>query len=312
VINVDLHISIWWILGIFLTFIAVVIGLNFMAMYYARKPSASASKINIAVMSISGILAYGDRSSSNFQKIIAQIAAVADKKPKALILRVNSPGGTMGASHEIYNSLQDLRRRGTKVVVLMEDVAASGGVYISMASDWIVATPGTITGSIGVILHHFDVSAVLQRIGVRSNNVKSGANKDMLSSSKPMSEEARGIAQKIINDCYEEFRGVVAESRNLTIEEVKKFSGDGRVLSAKEAKECGLIDTIGGYSEAVEVACGLVEISEKERCIREISPPMPLLERLASIFGMASLTSKVENILSTAELDGYPLWLMKK
>lgn len=309
-LNLDLHISIWWLLGVFGFFVLLIIGLNILTVVYAsrhKKPP----KCNIAVMSLTGIIMYGTKARSNFQMIISQLAAIEEVKPKALILRINSPGGAAGASHQIYQALQGLREKGIKVVTMMEDVAASGGVYVAMASDHIVATPGTITGSIGVIIKHLDFSAVFDRFNIRVNNIKSGPHKDMLSYSKPLDEEARALMQKTITDCYEAFCGIVADSRKLPVEDVKKFA-TGRIMSAKEAVECHLIDEVGGYQSAVKKAMELAAIPKGEETIKTIDPPMSLLERLGILASVNSVANQIEVAMSTAELSGVPLLLMEK
>lgn len=313
--NFDLSIGIGWIFLIFGGMFGLWLALNVWLMRSIKKirqsGSADDKKMNIAVLSINGLLAYGAKPRSNFQKIMSQIGSIAERQPKALIVRVNSPGGTMSGSHEIYEALKKLKKSGMKMVVLMEDIAASGGVYISMAADKIVASPGTITGSIGVIIPHMNMSELLEKVGVKSDSVKSGEHKDMLSSSKPLSHDSRKLLQETIDDCLDQFVEVVAESRKMSEEAVRAFA-DGRIFNGRQALKLGLVDEVGGYETALKVAKELSEIKEGEERVQEVNPPMNMLERFGLLAQISSAVERADNILTGIELDGTPLYLMKK
>src|SRR5579885_2672452 len=135
----------------------------------------------------------------------------------------------------------------------MSDIAASGGVYIALAADKIVANPGTITGSIGVIISSPNAAELLQKVGVGANVVKSGPYKDVLSPYRGMTDEERALIQGVINDAYAQFVEAVSSGRQIPVERVKEFA-DGRIFTGRQAKEWGLVDELGGLQTAVELA----------------------------------------------------------
>lgn len=181
---------------------------------------------------------------------------------KAIILRVNSPGGSVGASQEIYNEILRAREKGKKVIVSMGDVAASGGYYISSAADYILANPGTITGSIGVVVGNINFQELMSKWGIKMNIIKSGKYKDTLSSWRQMTEEERELLQELVDRVYRQFVTAVAKGRMIGIEEVEEMA-DGRVFTGEEAVELRLIDQLGGFQEAIQVAAEKAGIKGK-------------------------------------------------
>lgn len=181
--------------------------------------------------------------------------AAEDKSVKAIVLRVNSPGGTVTASDLIYHEIRRFKERtGTKVIASILDVGASGAYYISMSADKIVAHPTSVTGSIGVIMLHVNLQGLLEKVGVGAEPIKSGANKDLGSPLKPLSPEDRRVLQGIINSMYGRFLEVIVEGRpELSPERIKELA-DGRVYTSVDAKEFGLIDQIGYLDEAIDLA----------------------------------------------------------
>lgn len=306
-----LNLGVGWMIFMVLLIVVPFVALNIF-FYFKTKNRFKLAKGNVAVITVGGnLIKYDSRPNSNFQKIISQIKKVKEMKPKALVVRVNSPGGVPGACHEVYEELKEVRALGTKVVALMEDVAASGGVYIAMAAEKIVATPGTITGSIGVIIHRYDMSSILGKINVKVENIKSGQHKDLLSSWVPLSDESRQILQGTINSCYEQFCKVVSESRGMPIEVVKTFA-DGRIMSAKEAEGHKLVDYLGGFGKAVEVARDLAEIPKGQEKLEEVAPSVPLVERLGLLPGISATVERLDGFMAISELRGMPLWLMER
>ena len=180
----------------------------------------------------------------------------------ALLLRIDSPGGTVGDSQEIHAALLRLRAKGCRVVASFGNISASGGVYIGVAAESIVANPGTITGSIGVILRGNDLSRVFERIGIRFDTVKSGVYKDILSPDRPLSEEERALLQELIDSSYGQFVRVVAEGRSMTEEAVRGFA-DGRVFSGEQAKTLGLVDELGDEDHARRLTARLADLDEQ-------------------------------------------------
>jgi protease-4 len=184
--------------------------------------------------------------------------ASGDRKLKAVVLKINSPGGTVTTSDILFQELDGFRRR-TKlpVVAVMMDVAASGGYYIALAADTIVAHPTTVTGSIGVIMVTVNADGLLQKIGVTAAAIKSGPFKDMGSPLRTLTPEERAIFQSVIDELYGQFVGKVAERRKVSLETAKKL-GDGRIYTAQQA----LADRIGYIPDALEVARQAAGVSE--------------------------------------------------
>ncbi|HEY9712759.1 MAG TPA: signal peptide peptidase SppA [Chroococcales cyanobacterium] len=176
--------------------------------------------------------------------------AIKSTHVKGILLRVNSPGGTIGASQELTSQVKEYRKTGRPVVVSMGDLAASGGYYISSAADKIVCEPGTLTGSIGVIMNLMNFKGLADKVGVQPEVVKSGAFKDIANPMRPMTPEERKILQDLVMDAYGQFVGQVADGRKMKLDVVKKLA-DGRVYSGAQAIKLGLVDELGGYDEAI-------------------------------------------------------------
>ncbi|MBW1998335.1 MAG: signal peptide peptidase SppA [Deltaproteobacteria bacterium] len=175
-----------------------------------------------------------------------------DRGIKAIVLRIDSPGGGVGPSQEIFREV--LRTRKTKrVIASLGGVAASGGYYVAVAADKIVANPGTITGSIGVIMEFLQVEELMKKIGVDFEVVKSGEFKDIGSPIRKMSEKEKALLEEVISDIKEQFVRAVAEGRGLGLEQVQEIA-DGRIISGARAKELGLIDSLGNFQDALELA----------------------------------------------------------
>lgn len=170
---------------------------------------------------------------------------INDKNNKGMLLYVDSPGGTVYESEELYQKLQEYKQKtGRPIWDYMAHYAASGGYMVSMPADKIYANPNTTTGSIGVIMSGFDLTGLYEKLGMRYISITSGKNKD----SSKMTEEQIEIYQSQINECYEDFVGKVSEGRNMSVEEVKVLA-DGRTYTAKQAKENGLIDEISLFAD---------------------------------------------------------------
>ncbi len=176
------------------------------------------------------------------------LAAAKDDQIKGVLLRIDSPGGTVGASQEVYNAVLAVRE-SKPVVVSMGDVAASGGYYIACAADQIYANPGTLTGSIGVIISGFNVAGLFNRLGVEPQVIKSGKFKDILSTSRALTADERTLLQALINNTYEQFLQAVAKGRKKDIQVLRPLA-DGRIFTGQQAQQVGLVDTLGGLVEA--------------------------------------------------------------
>lgn len=186
--------------------------------------------------------------------------AEKDSHVKGVLLRINSPGGTVATSQEVQQTVLSFRKSGKPIVVSMIDVAASGGYYVACAADKIIALPGTITGSIGVIMNLYNLQGAEQKLGIQADVIKSGKFKDIGSFSRPMTAEERELLRGIIADSYDQFVNAVSEGRHMDLEKVKQIA-DGRIISGRQAKELGLVDELGGYVEAVG---SLQELSKKK------------------------------------------------
>jgi protease-4 len=235
----------------------------------------------IALIRVEGMLVAGQSGFSLFggaaagsDDIVHQIErAVEDREVEGILLRVNSPGGSAAASQEIYQAIGRAKGEGKIVVVSMADVAASGGYYIAAPADKIYADPATITGSIGAIAMHEDMSGLFEKIGISPEVIKSGKLKDMFAPTRPLSEEARAVVRSLVEEVHERFIQDVAAGRKpkLTETAVRKLA-DGRIYTGQQAKENGLVDELGGMHDALLGAGRLAGIRGKPG-IKEYGAP---------------------------------------
>ena len=217
----------------------------------------------IAVINIENII-------SRSTDVVRQIKKYADDNSiKAIVLRINSPGGSVAPSQEIYSELLKVRKNSNKkVITSMGNISASGGYYIACASDKIVANPGTLTGSIGVIMAFANMEELMGKIGVKSEVIKSGKYKDIGSPVRKFTEDDRRLLQDLIDDVHDQFVNVVAQSRNLDIQKVKELS-DGRIFTGRQALQEGLVDKLGSLEDAIEMAAKMVHIQGKPKIVFE-------------------------------------------
>ncbi len=227
-----------------LSFSLLIIGL--FSLFLKNRSEISIPGDKIGVVKVYGII----RSSDKYLEFLDKLER--NKTVKAVVLRVDSPGGIVGACQEIHDKVKELAKR-KPVVVSMGSVAASGGLYISVPATKIVANPGTITGSIGVIIQTYNVSELIKRLGIKVVTVKSGKYKDLLNPFEKPNPEKIKVVQSLINNSYEQFVKAVAEGRRLPIEKVKRFA-DGRVFTGEQAQKLGLVDYLGNFERAVEIA----------------------------------------------------------
>ncbi len=237
-------------------------------------------------------------------RIIEALESAKKQDLKAVVIKINSPGGTVGASQEIYREIKKCRENGMKIVASLGDVAASGGLYVAVGADKIMSNPGTVTGSIGVIIKTSVMKDLYKKIGIASESVKSGEFKDILSNTKYLSGEEKEILQELIDSTYRQFIGEISENRGISLDEVKKFS-DGRIFSGLQAKELGLVDEIGSQSDAVELAAKLAGITGKPETV-VLSQKKSLLHKIAG----ADINEVLENAGLSSFYKSTPLWLM--
>ena len=213
----------------------------------------------IALIDVSGTIQNGSTmrlfgEGENPVSVLLEQLDKARRDPlvKAVILRINSPGGTVVASELMHDEITHFKKSGKPVVAVMMDVAASGGYYIACACDEIVAQPSTITGSIGVIMLMFDVSGTMQKIGLKTDAITSGVHKDSGSPFRPMRPEERQLFENVVKDMYDRFVKVVDDGRPGLDEAKVRSLADGRIYTANQAVELGLIDRIASLRETIE------------------------------------------------------------
>lgn len=171
---------------------------------------------------------------------------------RALVVRIDSPGGAVAPTQEIFEEIQRLKRK-KPVIASMGAMATSGGYYIAAACDQIVASPGTLTGSIGVIMQLTNVEELMKKVGIKGYNIKSGANKDIGSPFQPLSPLGREILQTLVESVHGQFVAAVAQGRGIDVAQVRKLA-DGRIYSGAQAKDLGLVDQFGTLDDAIELA----------------------------------------------------------
>ncbi len=236
---------------------------------------------------------------------------IEEKQFPALVLRIDSPGGTVGNSYEIYRALQRLQSK-VKIVASYGNISASGGVYIGMGCPHIVANPGTLTGSIGVILRGNNLERLLDRVGVSFQVIKSGPYKDILAFDRQLTPPEQDILQQLIDSTYEQFVNTVAESRNLDAATVKTFA-DGRIFTGEQAVEFGVVDRLGTEDDARRWAAELAGLDPEKTHSVTIEERKPLLSRLlqSQISGLTTVVSAADWVQFELSTNGQPLWLYR-
>ncbi|GKS65228.1 multidrug transporter [Nitrospira sp.] len=186
---------------------------------------------------------------------------------KAIVLRIDTPGGGVVPSQEIYDAVKRVRNKSNKAVIAsMGSVAASGGYYIAAATDRIVANPGTLTGSIGVIMETANLEGLLQKIGVEGVIIKSGKYKDVGSPLRKMSAEEKGLLQAVMDDVHKQFIEAVAEGRSMELRAAQLLA-DGRIFTGRQAKEAKLVDELGDLEDAIQLAAEVVGIEGEPKVV---------------------------------------------
>ena len=282
--------NLWlWIIiggGSFLFFILCLAAL---AMMFTNKgsPQISRSSNQIASLEIKGTIS----DSKNFIEELKEYGKRANVK--AVVIRIDSPGGDVAASQEIYEAIKKFRAETKKkVVVSMASTAASGGYYVACAADRIFANPGTVTGSIGVIAQWYDYSDLLRWAKMQSIVIKSGELKDSGSGFRPITDKEKIYFQSLIDDMYGQFVSAVSKSRNIPEEEVRKLA-DGRVYTGREAKENRLVDEIGTFQDAVDAAAKMGKITGEPKLLTPLKKRFSVfdllfVENADSVFPLSS------------------------
>lgn len=253
----------------------------------AGKSATANTQDKLAVIYVEGVIT-GGRGTTNMlsetggtDALIKQLhQAAEDPSIKAIVLRINSPGGSSTATQEVGEEMKKIRDKGKPIVTSMGDMAASGGYWLAACSDKIYANPTTLTGSIGVYMPYSNWEELYKKIGIHQEKIKSGEHKDILSSDRPMTEKERVILQTIVNEIYEGFVAVVAEGRHLDVAKVRQIA-DGRIYTGNQAKELGLVDELGNLYDAIDGTAKMVGIEGKPK-LKEYGNNNPLKALLSA------------------------------
>ncbi|MCC5875987.1 MAG: signal peptide peptidase SppA, partial [Candidatus Sumerlaeia bacterium] len=276
----------------------------------------------IAVLEINGVLGEGPNYQADTKKLVNQVRAwERNPRIKALVLRINSPGGAVSATQDLYHELQNFRDSGRPVVASLGDIAASGGYYAAIAADEIYANEGSLTGSIGVIMNFFNFEGFQETIGIHSRTIKSGKFKDIGSGSRAMTLEERELLGDMVDDVYEQFLEAVVAGRQDAVrilladtlgkdtaevsmaeieEHLRKYS-DGRIFSGRQAKEYSMIDSVGTLQQAIARARELAGLPETAGITK--GPPRP-----TGLFGgLGAISNRLQTLPAMDELGSVRL-----
>ncbi len=244
-------------LGVMAALLIFFLSVLFFIGQYIGRPGRFTFGDKIAIVEIKGVIT----QSSGIIEEINQYQE--DEGVKAIILRIDSPGGGVGPAQEIHREILKFKLKSKKkVVTSMGSVAASGGYYIACASDLIIANPGTITGSIGVLMEFTNIEELFKKIGIKGVVLKSGEHKDIGSPFREMTPEEKKIIQEVIDNVHRQFVQAVAEGRKMDREKVMQIA-DGRILTGEQAKQIGLVDQIGNLQDAIDIVAKMVGIEGK-------------------------------------------------
>ena len=262
---------------------------------------SQAKKNAVAVVEIYGAISQGNSSRSwdrGSQQVARRIKELADKKDvKAIVLDINTPGGSVGAVQEIYSAIKRAKAETKKpFIARFGEVSASGGYYVASACDLIVAQPGTITGSIGVIFSVSNFEGLMKKVGFKNEAIKSGKFKDIGSPTREMTPDERKLLQAMIDDSYEQFVAAVSEGRKMPVEEVKQLA-DGRIYTGRQAKDNGLVDKLGDLQDALDAAGEMGGIGKNPRVLKESDPFgqfMSLVDSRMQPFGAKAMSEAMQ------------------
>jgi len=233
---------------------------------------SSSGRADIALLEVYGPIAdnlaggpLSNSSGTNANDLIRKIQRAREDNVKAILLAINSPGGTAAASQAIYDELMRVRNETKiKIVASLGDVAASGGYFVASAAHHIVANPASITGSIGVIIRTQNLSSLLGKLGVESGTIQSGEYKDILSPFRDTKPAEEAILQGVVQDSYQQFLNSIVAGRNISLEQLKPLA-DGRIFTGSQALAANLVDSLGNYHKAVDKTAELANIKGEPR-----------------------------------------------
>ena len=259
----------------------------------------------VAVVEVVGVIGVATDRSHEPETIVRTLGEYRDDPAvRAVVLRIDSPGGVVAPTQEIVAAVRRLREAKKPVVASLGSVAASGGYYVAVSADRIFASPGTLTGSIGVVMQLANVEGLLKKVGVEYVVVKAGAYKDVGNFARAMTPEERRILQNLLDDVYEQFIGAVAEGRGLEPQAVRAFA-EGRIYSGRQAHGLRMVDDLGGLEDAIEAAARMAGLPPKPKVVYP-RRPFSLRELLRNDLGLGP----VSRMLPALETLRTPLYLM--
>lgn len=234
-----------------------------------------------------------------------------DDSVKAVLLRLDSPGGSTAATQEAATELQRLKETGKPVIVSMGDTAASGAYWLAAYGDKVYANPSTITGSIGVYMSYYDLQGLSEKVGVKEEKIKSGVHKDIFSPFRPMTDDERQLTQTMVNNMYDQFVTVVAKERHMDEQKVRALA-DGRVFTGQQALDAGLVDEMGNYYDALAYAGQLIGDDDPDKVPTVTYDDTPTLQQLlqGKITALPTWQALLSQTGSGANIH-LPLLLMK-
>ena len=216
----------------------------------------------IGVVDVTGII-------SGSQHIVTQVKKFRqDKRIRGIVLRIDSPGGSVGPSQEIYDEVLKTREGGKTIYASMGAMAASGGYYIASAAEKIFANPGTLTGSIGVIMAFTNAKGLMEKIGLQPKIIKAGKYKDIGSPARDMTKKERNLLQSVVGDVHQQFIEAIASGRGISIEEVTTIA-DGRIFTGRQANALNLVDELGGLQATIDQLSDKVGIIGEPKIVNE-------------------------------------------
>jgi protease IV len=276
-----------WIIGGGGVFVFFILCLMALASYFSfsdESPGLSFSSNEVAVLDLEGVI----DDSKEFIDLLKEYGNRSGVR--SVVIRINSPGGEVAASQEIYQAIKRFSADSKKkVVVSMASVAASGGYYAACGADKIFANPGTVTGSIGVIAEWYNYGDLLRWAKVQNVVVKTGAFKDAGSPTRPLTDEEKAYFQSLIGNMYGQFVSAVAISRKMKEDDVRKLA-DGRVYTGQEAKANGLVDELGSYQDAIADAAKMAGIKGSPKVVNPAKKSISILDLLLGRGGSSALS----------------------
>ena len=259
----------------------------------------------VAVVEVEGVIGVAAERSLDTEGIVRTLGEYRDDPAvRAVVLRINSPGGVVAPTQEIFTAVRRLREAKKPVVASLGSVAASGGYYVAVAADRIYASPGTLTGSIGVVMQLANLEGLLKKVGVEYVVVKAGAYKDVGSFARSMTPEERRILQALLDDVYDQFIVAVADGRGLEPKDVRAFA-EGRIYSGRQAHGLKMVDDLGGLEDAIEAAAKMAGLPPRPKVIYPRRRSW-LRDLLRNELGLSS----VSRMLPALETLRTPLYLM--